>query len=207
MLKLPHHGMPESKPDVFKSRTEKAIEEFAAIDCPKMSDINKLNTISQVEAGVLEMMQYISKGYHGMTRTQLEEEEHCSAKLGERMTALGEERPDDHDAHAIVSGAHPRAATLRGILAKYKIRIDDPDNGCWLPHNTKAKKKTGSPAVPHSRIHRKNYYLWMDSYIHLPTTKDETYCRFQLNMIRLRLLNMCELPNYVMLAAHEEITA
>ncbi len=110
-------------------------------------------------------------------------------------------------AHAIVSGGHPRAVTLRGILAKYKIRIDDPDNGCWLPNNTEAKKKMRSPAVPHSRIHRKNYYRWMDTYIRFPATNNEAYCRFQLNMIKDRLLKMDSLPDYVMLPAGEKVTS
>jgi len=198
---LPDHGMPTTKPYVFKSRTELAVEAFANLDKPKESDVHKLRVVSQVEEGILELMGYLKAGYEGMSRTQLEEEEHDSQKLGNRMKAAGDNKPNElSHAHAIVSGAHPRAATLRGILAKFKIRIDDPDNGCWLPENTEAKRITASKAVPH-RIHRKNYYLWMDSYIKLPVTKDESYCRFQLEMIRDKLLNMELLPDYVMLPA------
>ena len=66
--------------------------------------------------------------------------------------------------HAMVSGGHAEAAVLRLIMAWHKVRIDDPINGCWLPRNTAAL--SGMPtrlrnAVPHSRIHRYNYYQWL----------------------------------------------
>lgn len=206
---LPHHGMPTKKPYAFKSMTERAIEKFVGIENPTLGDLNVLKVAGQVEAGVEELLAYLRDGYTKKSRTELEEEVHDSKKLGQRMKLVNNQKPHPTlcQAHAIVSGGHPRAATLRGILAKYKIRIDDPDNGCWLPNNTEAKKKMRSPAVPHSRIHRKNYYRWMDTYIRLPATNNETYCRFQLNMIKDRLLNMDSLPDYVMLPAGEKVTS
>lgn len=203
---LPHHGMPECKPYAFKSRTERAIDKFLGIETPTIADLNAVKVAGQIEEGILELLGYIQQGYTSMSRTELEEEVHDSKKLGCRMVVSGDRKPHTLcHAHAIVSGGHPRAATLRGILAKYKIRIDDPDNGCWLPENTEVKRKIASNAVPHSRIHRKNYYRWMDTYIRLPATNDEKYCRFQLNMIRNRLLNMSQLPEYVMLPAGAEV--
>ncbi|GLS25536.1 AHH domain-containing protein [Marinibactrum halimedae] len=205
---LPHHGMPIEKPYVFKSLTERAIDKFVGIEKPTAADLNMLKVTGQVEAGVQELLGYVHDGYSNKSRTELEEEVHNSQKLGARMAVAGDTKPHSLcHAHAIISGGHPLAATLRGILAKYKIRIDDSDNGCWLPENTEAKRIMGSAAVPHSRIHRKNYYRWMDTYIRLPITKDESHCRFQLIMIKSRLLNMVSLPDYVMLPAGAKITS
>lgn len=203
---LPHHGMPDIKPYAFKSRTEKAIDLFVGIENPTIADLDAVKVAGQVEEGILTLLGYLHHGYTGMGRTELEEEEHCSKRLGAMMLVAQDKKPHELcHAHAIVSGSHPGAATLRGVLAKYKIRIDDPDNGCWLPESTAAKQKMGSSAVPHSRIHRKNYYRWMDTYIKLPVTKDESYCRFQLSMIKERLKNMSQIPEYVMLPASAEI--
>ncbi len=47
-------------------------------------------------------------------------------------------------------------------MASLAIRIDDPDNGCWLPENTAATPHPLMPkAVPHSRIHSSNYFFWV----------------------------------------------
>ncbi len=207
-MRLPPHELPTEKPYAFKSRTEKVIDKFVKIEKPTQADLNSVIVQGQIEEGILKMLGYIADGY-GKSQNSLESEVHNSELLGQNMEAAGDKRPgktDEWDAHAIVSGGHPRAAALRGILAWLKIRIDDPDNGCWLPHNTAAKIKTGSPAVPHSRIHRKHYYMWMDSYINLTHTKTQSHCRFQLDAIRAKLLNMANLPDWIMLPAGAELS-
>jgi len=203
---LPHHQLPHQKPYAFKSRTELAIEKFVNKECPTQADLNAVLVISQIEQGLAKMMGYISEGL-SMTRSQLEKEAHCSQSLGDRMAVSGDKRPHTKcHAHAIISGGHAKAVTLRAILAKFKIRIDDPDNGCWLPENTAAIKEMParlSKAIPHSRIHRNNYYFWLGSYIKMSNTTDENYLRFQLSMIESALQNRT-LPDYVMLPASKE---
>lgn len=206
-MKLPYHNLPLKKKYAFKSRTEKAIDTFVDKENPTQADLNAVVVQGQIEEGILKLLGYLRDG-HSMDRDDIAEEVHNSELLGRHMEASGDRRPgscDLWDAHAIVSGGHAKAAALRGILAKFGVRIDDPDNGCWLPRNTAAKLKTGSAAVPHSRIHRTKYYLWMESYINLTNTKDESFCRFQLSMIEGSLKNMASLPPYVMLSANAEI--
>lgn len=38
-----------------------------------------------------------------------------------------------------------------------------PHNGCWLPASSKyCGQKLYPKAIPHSRIHRENYYTWLN---------------------------------------------
>ena len=75
-----------------------------------------------------------------MTFTQLTQEKHSSKRLGDFLRADGHPRPAARwEAHHIISGSSPLAMSARGVLAddEIQIRIDDPDNGCWMP-KTKA---------------------------------------------------------------------
>lgn len=203
---LPNHQLPLIKPHVFKSKTELAVEKYAEKENPTEADLNIVLATAQVEEGVKKMLQYLKSGA-SMTRSELEKEVHLSSKLGERMEFANDPKPHEKcHAHAIVSGGHPKAVTLRAILAKFKIRIDDPDNGCWLPENTAALKempKKLKDSVPHSRIHRNNYYFWLSSYIKMANTSDNKFLRFQLSMIE-NALQKSTFPPYVMEPASKE---
>ena len=59
-----------------------------------------------------------------------------------------------------------------------------------------------SDAVPHSRIHRKGYYLWLQSFISMTTIKSDKDLQDALKMAKLKLQNST-FPGYVMLPAHE----
>lgn len=94
------------------------------------------------------------------------DDKHQSQRLGENMRAVGRAKPTErYDAHAIVSGTHINAAIPRLILAEYRVGLDDPDNGVWLPRSGNDSRKSlcwATPgAVPHSRTHRKSYYFWV----------------------------------------------
>jgi len=129
------------------------------------------------------------------------QEEHRSRLLAKHLTLSGDPRPNKFcHAHAIISGAHTLAAESRAILAWLGVRIDDPDNGCWLPENTAAKTRMPRrlmSAVPHSRIHRYNYYFWLSQIIST-TLKSQNQLRQALNMIEARLQAGTP-PQYVML--------
>lgn len=150
--------LPPSKKFHEMDRVDRAITDFAAIENPTVSDLNRVRTVAQVEE---ELDQYRAKGMD-MTRAELAQEAHNSARLRKHMTISGDPCPHELcDAHAIVSGAHRLAAPMRAVFAWFKRRIDDPINGCWLPRNTVAQSQMPGHlrrAVPHSRIHRKAYY-------------------------------------------------
>lgn len=71
-----------------------------------------------------------------LTNAQLQGEVHSSSRMARYMRRAGDPRPSKYcDAHAIISGNHFDAMTLRLLLAWAGIRIDDPFNGCWLPRD------------------------------------------------------------------------
>src|SRR5690606_27218725 len=113
---------------------------------------------------------------------------------------VGKPRLRNCHAHAIVAGKHLNSAIIRALMARLMIRIDDPDNGCWLPENTAAKAHMPvrlRNAVPHSRIHRFNYYFWLNTLIDPAIISTEADLRRTLTMIATRLQAGSQ-PNYVM---------
>lgn len=131
---------------------------------------------------------------------ELVKEEHNSKRLGEHLVSQLGPRPPRCHAHAIVAGKHKLAAPARLVMAKLKIGVDDTDNGRWLPENTAATPHPSCPkAPPHSRIHRFNYYFWVNSRL-MPTIPimQSALFRKHLNIIS-RMLHTGEFPDYVML--------
>lgn len=136
-----------------------------------------------------------------MSEKEKRDEAHQSARMAEHLMAVCDPRPHELcHAHAIVSGSHKGAATQRAIMAAVGMRIDDADNGCWLPRNTAAiaqMPKRLREAVPHSRIHRYNYYFWLDTLIDYDLIEDMESLTRALNMIEMRL-QAGKQPEYVM---------
>ena len=125
---------------------------------------------------------------NNMGFTQLANEKHSSKRLGDFLRADGHPRPAARwDAHHIISGSSHLAMASRAILADIKMRIDDPDNGCWMPKTKADARPTIYPnAIGHNRIHRKLYYIWIENSIQLMTTQGQV--RAFLNMVRMQLL-------------------
>lgn len=99
------------------------------------SDFGKVKTAASIQEGI-RLRQYRT-GVTGMGTESLNKEEHSSARLGAHLVCRFGKRPNNVHAHAIVAGKHPLSANTRLIMAKHKIRIDDADNGCWLPDSSK----------------------------------------------------------------------
>lgn len=186
-----------NKPYAFKDKVEISIDQFAALENPSQSDLNYVKVIAQVE----EQLDIYRKKGAKLDEEVLEEEAHQSKVLAAFMAATGDPRPNKHcHAHAIISGAHKDAAELRATLAWLKLRIDDPHNGCWLPRNTAAKALMPTrlkDAVPHSRIHRYNYYFWLNRIINPVAVKSQEKLIEVLNMVEMRLQSSKQ-PPYVM---------
>ncbi|MDN3638770.1 AHH domain-containing protein [Simiduia curdlanivorans] len=182
---------------VFKDPVSRKIDWFASLDKPTLSDLRAVETIAQIECGLDTYRCSVEK----MSQIELEAEAHQSKRLAEFMEITSDPRPHPKcHAHAIVSGHHKLAVTQRAVLAWLKVRIDDPVNGCWLPRNTAAKSEMPSSlknAVPHSRIHRYNYYFWLDRVISFELTTTPDSLMKALKMIELRL-QAGKPPSYVM---------
>lgn len=121
---------------------------------------NRIKTVAQIQQGLDAYRKRIAN----MTVDEREDETHDSQRLGDHMRAEGIAKPNPHwHAHAIVSGSDTRAWLLRSLLAECEVGIDDAHNGCWLPARSKHTGKAPYPrAVPHSRIHRHNYFAWLN---------------------------------------------
>lgn len=125
-----------------------------------------------------------------MTFAQLTQEKHSSKRLGDFLRADGHPRPAARwDAHHIVSGKHVDAMQSRALLADedIQIRIDDPDNGCWMPKTKADARPTIYPnAIGHNRIHRELYYQWIYNAIFSMSSSGQV--RAFLNTVRMQLL-------------------
>jgi hypothetical protein len=189
-----------------KDRVERSIDAYAAKEKPTIGDLNTVKVIAQVEIG---LDKYRAAAMN-MTIDELEDERHQSKVLSDFMAATGNPRPHRLcHAHAIVSGAHKYAAELRATMAWLRLRIDDPDNGCWLPQNTAAKAHMPRHlrnAVPHSRIHRYNYYFWLNRQINPVVTDTQRKMRDALRLIETRLQAGTQ-PVYVMKKKGERLPA
>lgn len=158
---------------------------------PTAADLNNVVVAAQIQSGIEK---YRAEA-NSMTTVGLRDEEHNSQRLGEHLAETGNRRPARCHAHAIVAGKHHHAAVLRTIMARLKIRIDDPDNGCWLPENTAATPHPAFPAaVPHSRIHRYNYFFWIR--MRLSSIRKDVLFRAGLQEIA-RHLHQRTFPSYV----------
>ena len=193
--------IPEPKsPYYLQSALDRAIEQFGENQNADQKrfiqhELNHIKSLADVDAGLAAYRAQSAS----MGRKELTSEEHDSHRLGLHLRASGKPKPDDRcDAHAIVAGAHKNSAVARALLAQYKIRIDDPDNGCWLPRRTADTPHWAfTNAVPHSRIHRFNYYRWLEQQVTMASS--EPIMRFTLQRVASRLQDGT-IPPQVMLA-------
>lgn len=100
-----------------------------------------------------------------MRQAMLNEKHHPTKVLATFMRASGRPQPaQNFTAHHLVPGRGrtERAAMARVTLHFYNIRINDPDNGVWLPRTKKDKGHWAMPSAPaHAEIHTHNYELWI----------------------------------------------
>lgn len=194
------------KPFHELDRVERAEQAFATRSSVSTQDLISVAITAQVES----ILDTYRMNAEEMSRKELREEEHQSARLASHLKAVGDPRPNNQcHAHAIVSGYHRNAAPMRAILARLKLRIDDPYNGCWLPENTAALAHMPSRlrnAVPHSRIHRFNYYFWLNSIINLTQTPTSDDLKYTLKTVGLQLQAGAQ-PEYVMMKKGEGLSS
>ncbi len=182
------------KPHYLKDSLDLVIENTIQKDGElNQSAINRVIVAAQIREGI----ERYRRGVASMTTKELLLEEHCSTRLGRHLVERFGVRPTKCHAHAIVAGKHPDAVPARVLMAKFKIGIDDTDNGCWLPENTAATPHPAFPkAPPHSRIHRAAYFQWIRT--RLGSMRMEKLFRVQLNVIG-RMLQNGEFPKHIML--------
>lgn len=142
-------------------------------------------------------------------------EQHCSSNLGKNMTRAGKinpfpakpsspnEAPNRIEAHHIIPGDDGRfekAVLLRARLARANVRVDDPNNGVWLPKTQRDRLPAHPDAVPHRRIHREGYYRFLSG-IFL-REKNAVMFRVKLNLVGSQLL-AGDTPDWMMLPKNQ----
>ncbi len=139
--------------------------------------------------GTIQALSSLSSYYADATRMSCDEllsEEHRPNRLTQHKKATGVKKPLNTATHAIVSGAHPRAEAARKILARFKIRVDDPHNGVFLPQSSRYIPHPEMPdAVNHAGVHTKEYYVNVTTI--LRQTNSAMECRVALKLIAVRL--------------------
>lgn len=172
-----------SKPVFEKAAKHLTQAEVVALAAKLYSKLMMKGTIQALSA--LSKYQAESKG---MTKQQFLKEEHDPKRLSRHLKASGFTRPPNVAAHAIVSGTHPEAKAARKILAKFKIRIDDPDNGVYLPRDSRFIPHENMPdAANHAKVHTDEYYINVTNILNTATTALE--CRVALKLIAKKLRN------------------
>lgn len=120
-----------------------------------------------------------------------EEEHHPTAVLEGNLRLAGRAKPSPRfTAHHLVEGQGklPVTKQARLLLARYDIRINDPDNGVWMPISECDRGHWAMPkATPHSQIHTHNYERWVFGQVQLLQSEKEI--RQKLSILRAHLKN------------------
>ena len=124
------------------------------------------------------------------------EKHHPTEVLENNLRLVGRAQPSERfTAHHLVEGKGklPITADVRLTLFLNDIRINDPDNGVWMPQTDEDRGHWAMPkAVPHSRIHTHNYERWIHGQIeHL---QSEQEIRGKLQILRTHLKNGTQPP-------------
>lgn len=137
---------------------------------------------------------YKALDHHGradrkqMRQAMSAEKHHPTTVLAAFMRADGRAQPSPNfTAHHLVPGVGrtERAAMARVNLHFYNVRINDPDNGVWLPRSKNDKGHWAMPNAPaHAEIHTYNYEMWVAA--NVADVSDEVMLRARL--LRLRCL-------------------
>lgn len=170
-----------SKPALEKKAKHLSQAEIVALAAKLYNKLMMKGTIQALSA--LSKYQAEAKG---MTKPQFLKEEHDPKCLCRHLKAAGFVRPPNVAAHAIISGSHPEAKAARKILAKFRIRIDDPDNGVYLPRDSRFIPHENMPdAANHAKVHTDEYYINVTNILNTATSALE--CRVALKLIAKKL--------------------
>ncbi len=198
------------------SLLEQAIEDYqnAKEDLSSAEEQNMVNYITCLASVNAQIMNYRKAGQDWRTK-QFTAENGDSAKLGRNLTLAGKANPyatrggqaaqvpNRVEARHIIpasDGRFEKAIVLRARLGRAKIRIDDPDNGVWLPKGKRDRLPGYSNAVPHRRIHREGYYRFLSN-IFL-TERNKTMFRVKLNAVAASL-KTGDVPDWMMLPKNQ----
>jgi hypothetical protein len=187
-----HSNLPANEtPEQRQAREKASREALAHLEREKRHALVQVQVQSRLEE---YRSQYRATDQHtraerkGLRQAMANEKHHPTKVLAAFMRAHGRAQPSPKfTAHHLVPGVGrtERAAMARVTLHFYNVRINDPDNGVWLPRTKIDKGHWAMPNAPaHSEIHTHNYETWVGSSIN--DVANETMLRARL--LRLRTL-------------------
>lgn len=184
---------PDIKPQL--SHVERILTDFSNIKKPTTADFMAYRS-RLLMGGYLD--RYRSKA-NEMSDNDLINEKHSSKRLSGYMRRSGDSKPSNHCVcHHMISGGHTDAALMRLVMVSMAMRIDDPHNGCWLPNDWEDRAYMPNhlrKAVPHKRIHTKNYYRWLAGRINMVTIQVPDQLIHELRFARRCLQSGAVPPN------------
>lgn len=129
-------------------------------------------------------------------RTLHAEDHHTTAVLEEMMRADGIPKPSSqHTAHHVIpgTGKTKNANLARVHMHRFGVRINDPDNGVYLPMYKKYTPHWSMPdSKGHLEYHTEGYEDWVRRKIQVKS--GETFIRMELKLIG-ELLKINKLPD------------
>lgn len=145
---------------------EKREKELASVLDHLKKERKAIAALAQVQARLAEYQGWGRQIAEEDPLALLDENHHPTKVLAHNMRLDGRPQPSGrHSPHHIVQGKgrHPRTADTRLNLHLYGIRINDPDNGVWMPRTIADKGHWSMPKAPaHSQIHTFNYETWVN---------------------------------------------
>lgn len=119
----------------------------------------------------------------------LAEDHHPPELLEKYMRAVPIPKPSStHTAHHIVpgKGKTKSAGRARMFIHALGIRINDPDNGVWLPTYAKHTPSWAMPnSLGHLQYHTEGYEWWVNNKLQKKST--ESFVRLELQLIGMAL--------------------
>lgn len=187
-----------AKPDVRKKRKAELDKTKMLLNSQRMSTESMASVQAKLDNYQLQgrLATVGKRSEVARKQNELALEKHHPTKLLEKfMIASVNPKPSPyHSAHHIVPGkgktVHANLARVR--LHRYGVRINDPDNGVWLPTY---KKYTPNWAMPSAKSHLEYHTLKYESWVkdRLQAQINEPSLRRELRFIA-KLLKNNQLP-------------
>lgn len=156
--------------NTYAVRNARALSKAKSLVCYKNGITKQRMSVKRLQADAL------SKGSHSQ------------ALSGNIQLARGEMQPDATDAHHIVARRHRLAAVARGFLFRWKIGIDDADNGVFLPKKLGAGVVGLENAVPHGPLHSGPYHFEVTDRLRARAGEPASAAREELAAMRAEMI-------------------
>lgn len=178
------------KPNETDEERSARLDELAIAKQHLKVELKKILAMAQVQEGLRKYRTEFDH-YDDDQRDEAFETEghHPTDVLEDNLRMAGRAQPSPrYTAHHIVQGKGklPITALARAIMFENNVRINDSDNGVWMPMTEEDRGHWAMPkTVPHSRIHTHNYERWV--YGVLEGALSEVEVRAKLLHVRLML--------------------